>query len=146
MVADKSDDELAMFIDQHASMVLVDYGKLDFPSLLGTIHFKQLYCNSLVYLCQRRGTKEYIGTMFKVCKVISPYSTTPNQSHDLDDSGEISQDELQEWMMKTGKNLTWQQSGRLLRSIDFNNNGKIEYREFLIIVVRKIIIANSVQS
>ena len=84
--------------------------------------------------------------MFKVCKVISPYSTTPNQSHDLDDSGEISQDELQEWMMKTGKNLTWQQSGRLLRSIDFNNNGKIEYREFLIIVVRKIIIANSVQS
>ena len=48
-------------------------------------------------------------------------------------------------MMKTGKNLTWQQSGRLLRSIDFDNNGKIEYREFLIIVVRKIIIANSVE-
>lgn len=67
------------------------------------------------------------------------------KDHDLDESGEISQIELQAWMMKTGKNLTWQQSGRLLRSIDFDNNGKIGYREFLLIVVRKIIIANSVK-
>ena len=95
MVADKSDDELAKFIDQNASMILVDYGKLDFPSLLGKIDFVLFYFNILVYLCQRRGTKEYIGTMFKVCKMISSYTTTPNQSHDVDGSGEISQLELQ---------------------------------------------------
>ena len=43
MVADKSDDELAKFIDQNASMILVDYGKLDFPSLLGKIDFVLFY-------------------------------------------------------------------------------------------------------
>ena len=84
--------------------------------------------------------------MFKVCSY-SPLCTVTDaaQDHDLDESGEISQTELQSWMMKTGKNLTWQQSGRLLRSIDFDNNGNIGYREFLLVVVRKIIVANSVK-
>ena len=37
MVNDKTDDELATFIDNTASMIQVDYGKLDFPSLLGIV-------------------------------------------------------------------------------------------------------------
>ena len=52
-VNDISDDNLADFIDNFAKMVLIDYTKLDFPSLL-------------VYLCQRRGTRKYIGDMFEV--------------------------------------------------------------------------------
>lgn len=147
MVGDKTNDELAIFIDNTASKIQVDYGKLDFPSLLGTVCLSRAYFNfKSVYLCQRRGTKQYIGTMFKVCSY-SPLCTVTDaaQDHDLDESGEISQTELQSWMMKTGKNLTWQQSGRLLRSIDFDNNGNIGYREFLLVVVRKIIVANSVK-
>ena len=46
-------------------------------------------------------------------------------------------------MMKTGKSLTESQTDRLLSSIDFNNDGCIDYREFLIIVIRRIISANA---
>jgi len=56
-VNDISDDNLADFIDNFAKMVLIDYTKLDFPSLL-------------VYLCQRRGTRKYIGDMFEVCQFV----------------------------------------------------------------------------
>ena len=45
--------------------------------------------------------------------------------------------------MKTGKSLTESQTDRLLSSIDFNNDGCIDYREFLIIVIRRIISANA---
>ena len=38
MVADKSEDQLAEFIDKNASMIQVDYSKLDFPSLLGNAY------------------------------------------------------------------------------------------------------------
>ena len=37
MVADKTEDQLADFIDKNASMIQVDYSKLDFPSLLGNV-------------------------------------------------------------------------------------------------------------
>ena len=57
-VNDISDDNLADFIDNFAKMVLIDYTKLDFPSLL-------------VYLCQRRGTRKYIGDMFEVCQFVN---------------------------------------------------------------------------
>ena len=80
--------------------------------------------------------------MFKVEKS-SFLLKRETQDNDLDSSGEISHAELQEWMMKTGKNLTHQQTARLLRSLDFDNNGKIEYREFLIIVVRKILVSKT---
>ena len=53
MLKDQSDECLAAFIDNNAHRILIDYTKLDFPSLM-------------VYLCQRRGTKKYIGDMFKV--------------------------------------------------------------------------------
>ena len=56
-VNDISDDNLADFIDNFAKMVLIDYTKLDFPSLL-------------VYLCQRRGTRKYIGDMFEVSQTL----------------------------------------------------------------------------
>ena len=80
------------------------------------------------------------------------------QSCDQNGSGLISRYELQDWMMKTGKSLTEKQTDRLdvyltvkvllyiirlLKSIDFNNDGKIEFREFLIIIIKRIITADS---
>ena len=65
------------------------------------------------------------------------------KEYDEDGSGFISKKELQQWMMKTGKSLTESQTDRLLSSIDFNNDGCIDYREFLIIVIRRIISANA---
>ena len=65
------------------------------------------------------------------------------KEYDVDGSGFISKKELQQWMMKTGKSLTESQTDRLLSSIDFNNDGCIDYREFLIIVIRRIISANA---
>ena len=70
-------------------------------------------------------------------------STVLTQEYDEDGSGFISKKELQQWMMKTGKSLTESQTDRLLSSIDFNNDGCIDYREFLIIVIRRIISANA---
>ena len=72
-----------------------------------------------------------------------PICTDLTQEYDEDGSGFISKKELQQWMMKTGKSLTESQTDRLLFSIDFNNDGCIDYREFLIIVIRRIISANA---
>ena len=74
-VNDISDDNLADFIDTFAKMVLIDYTKLDFPSLL-------------VYLCQRRGTRKYIGDMFEVsqtliCRVLSLKSKLGSEALDI---------------------------------------------------------------
>ena len=131
ILSEESDDSLVKFIDSNGSRVSIDYTRLDFPSLL-------------LYLCQRRGTRNYIGNMFQSC--------------DQNGSGLISRYELQDWMMKTGKSLTEKQTDRLdvyltvrvllyiirlLKSIDFNNDGKIEFREFLIIIIKRIITADS---
>ena len=67
-VNDISDDNLADFIDNFAKMVLIDYTKLDFPSLL-------------VYLCQRRGTRKYIGDMFEVCQSLMWHIMWHNSCH-----------------------------------------------------------------
>ena len=130
MLEGQTEDRLADFIDSNAHRVLIDYTKLDFPSLM-------------VYLCQRRGTKKYIGDMFKVIPNWLIWINRIIQDYDKDGSGEISRLELQKWMMKTGRSLTEIQTNRLLLAIDFNNDGNIDYREFLLIVIRKIISANN---
>ena len=53
-------------------------------------------------------------------------------SYDVDGSGSITRDELKEWMTRHGRFLTRRQVSMMIDAVDVNDDGEIDYEEFLV--------------
>jgi len=53
-------------------------------------------------------------------------------SYDVDGSGSITRDELKEWMTRHGRFLTRRQVAMMIDAVDINDDGEIDYSEFLV--------------
>ena len=58
-------------------------------------------------------------------------------SYDVDGSGSITRDELKEWMTRHGRFLTRRQVAMMIDAVDVNDDGEIDYEEFLVNLLRK---------
>ena len=58
-------------------------------------------------------------------------------SQDADGSGSVSRNELKEWMTRHGRFLTRRQVAMMIDAVDVNDDGEIDYEEFLVNLLRK---------
>lgn len=124
-------DEVAAVTGQNRSSLEAQLAKIDLDHS-GTINFIEF----LYAMFQTRGESYIMNgeSKFQVHSIL--YDNSAFREYDTNNSGYINRDELTAWFAKHGDGSNVQLES-LIAGADFNDDGKIDYEEFICMVVKK---------